>query len=127
MASTHYLIYECSKIQAGIIYENTLVDHLDYAIRVWDLTVECMRQYPSMFYHTNTIEIRTKQAQLSLQLENFAAVNDYLDEAQAILDFIDVPITNYILRIRAIRDLADETIKLTDGKNENNQKQAERN
>jgi len=70
MHPQHYLVYEYTKRQGFYIYDNSLVEDYELAIRNWMVTLHCITEHPSMYYHTNTLDMLTKMTQMAICLNN---------------------------------------------------------
>lgn len=112
MHPTHHLVYEYTLGQAQYIYDNSMIDHYEFAINTLDLTFECIKQHPSMWYHTNHVDLLTKQAQMAIIIGWIQKAEEALHTAEIILDFFKMPITNYKMRIDGLKEGINEFLAI---------------
>jgi len=110
----HHLVYQFAQRQGFYIYDNSLIQHYPLAIKSWILALQCAADHPSVYYHTNTIDILTKMTQMAINLNDYQSAKNFMGEAQHILDFIGLPITLFKMRMDTFRQHLDEQLKIED-------------
>jgi len=116
MHPQHHLVYQFTKMQGFYIYDNSLVQHYELALRNWLITLQILQQHPSQYYHTNNMDLLTKAAQMAVNLNDLHLAETFVNETQNILDFIGLPITLFKMRLDTFRTYFNQQLKIEDPK-----------